>query len=101
MTDLNEDGQGRQVGQRQGKGKQFVQVEVVPPLHRVVRYKRDMVGNDLTATLAWCDTHQEPVWLYGDGSYTCPHEWIIEWNDGSHVLVAPPWETALNGGSAR
>ena len=84
---------GQQHGQRQGKGKQYVQVEVVPPLGRVVRYKRDMV-----ATLLWCSTHHEPVWLYSDGSYTCPQEWIIEWDDGTHLLVTPPWETVHFGG---
>ena len=89
---MSEPAKRQQVGQRQGKGKQYVQVVVIPPHGRVVRYKRDMVGNDLTATLAWCDTHHEPVWLYGDGSYTCPHELIIEHDDGTHVLVTPPWE---------
>lgn len=70
-----------------------VQVVVVPPLGRVVRYKRDEVGNDLTATLGWCETHNEPTWVYGDGSFTCPQERVVGWDTGDHVLVDPPWET--------
>lgn len=59
---------------------------------QVIRHKIDVVGNDLTAHLLWCKTHNEPVWRYSDGSYTCPQEWIIQWDDGTHVLVRPPWE---------
>ena len=69
-----------------------VQVVVVPPLGRVVRYKTDAVGNDLTAVLRWCSTHHEPVWVYGDGSYECPQTRVIEFDDGTHVIVDPPWE---------
>jgi hypothetical protein len=71
---------------------------VAPPLGRVIRYDKDAVGNDLTATLLWCDRHQEPVWVFGDGSYTCPHERVVEFNTDNHRIVTPPWETALTDG---
>jgi hypothetical protein len=74
------------------KRERLVQTLVVPPLGRVVRYKVDLVGNDLTATLRWCETHHEPVWVFGDGSYECPQARVIEHDDGSHVIVDPPWE---------
>lgn len=89
---MTDQGEGQQVGQRQGKGKQYTQVVVVPPHSRVVRYRRDMVGNDLTASLMWCDTHHEPLWVYGDGSYECPHTRIIECDSEDHVIIPPPWE---------
>ena len=65
---------------------------IVTPTGRVVRYHRDQVGNDLTAHLAWCSTHCEPVWVYGDGSWECPHTRAVEWDTGDHVIVAAPWE---------
>ena len=72
------------------------QVVVAPPLRRVVRYHRDMVGNDLTATLRWCETHAEPVWQYADGSFVCPQERVIGFDDETHVLVAAPWEAPMS-----
>lgn len=68
------------------------QVVVAPPLGRVVRYKRDWVGNDLTASLMWCETHNEPLWVFGDGSFECPHARVVGWSPREHVVVAPPWE---------
>lgn len=68
------------------------QVVVEPTRRRVVRYRTDAVGNDLTAVLRWCATHYEPVWVYGDGSSECPHELIVGWNPDSHELVDGPWE---------
>ena len=65
---------------------------VVPPLNRVVRYKRDQVGNDLTAVLRWCSTHQEPVWEYGDGSWECPQTAAVGWDTGDHRIFSGPWE---------
>lgn len=76
-----------------------VQVLVVPPLGRVIRYKVDQVGNDLTATLMWCDLHHEPVWVYGDGSFECPHERIVGWSPHEHPIVTPPWEPSQIDGS--
>lgn len=64
----------------------------VMPTGRVVRYKVDQVGNDLTARLAWCDTHHEPVWVYGDDSYECPHDRITEVRSDDHAIVNAPWE---------
>lgn len=71
----------------------YTQVVVVDS-GRVVRYKRDQVGNDLTTHLAWCSTHSEPVWLYGDGSYTCPYDLVIEAHTQDHAIGVAPWETA-------
>lgn len=74
------------------KRQRHTQVVVVPPRHRVVRYRVDSVGNDLTATLRWCETHHEPTWVYGDGSWECPQARVIEFDDGTHVIVDAPWE---------
>ena len=76
-----------------------VQVVVAPPLGRVIRYKRDQVGNDLTAVLMWCDMHHEPVWVYGDGSFECPHAVTIGWSPDEHPIVAGPWETPQDFGA--
>lgn len=73
--------------------ERIVQVVVVPPLGRVVRYKRDQVGNDLTAVLMWCETHEEPVWVYDDESSECPHTRIVGGDTYDHVIVSPPWES--------
>lgn len=70
------------------------QVVVTPDRNRVIRYKRDMVGNDLTCVLRWCDTHNEPVWVYDDASYECPRDRITEVHSDDHALVDGPWETA-------
>lgn len=69
------------------------EIVVMPTNNRVVRYKKDIVGNDLTASLLWCVTHSEPVWQYGDGSYECPHTRIVLVNTDDHVITAAPWET--------
>jgi hypothetical protein len=60
--------------------------------HRVTRFRRDIVGNDLTATLMWCDKHNEPVWVYGDQSWECPQTRIVEWDTKDHIITLPPWE---------
>lgn len=59
---------------------------------RVTRHKLDAVGNNVTAVLRWCVTHSEPVWVYGDDSYTCPHTRVVEYDTEDHRLVVPPWE---------
>lgn len=79
--------------------ERFVQVVVAAPLGRVVRYKRDQVGNDLTASLMWCDTHHEPLWVYGDDSYECPHTRVVGWSQEPHNIVAPPWEAHADRGN--
>lgn len=63
----------------------------VDPEYGLVRDRQDMPGNDLTTVMRWCSTHDEVVWLYNDGSYTCPHEMVIEYDDGTHVLTDPPF----------
>lgn len=68
------------------------QIVVTPDRNRVVRYKVDAVGNDLTAVLRWCETHNEPVWVYDDGSFTCPHDRITEVHTDDHDLIDGPWE---------
>lgn len=73
--------------------KRSTKIVVDPKTHRTVRYKRDMVGNDLTATLMWCNTHHQPVWVYDDGSYGCPHTHIVEWDTRDHTIETPPWES--------
>lgn len=69
-----------------------VVVACLPPQRRVVRYKKDQVGNDLTAVLQWCAKHNEPVWVYNDTSWECPHTVVVGWDTGDHEIVAPPWE---------
>ena len=65
----------------------------------IVRHAVDQVGNDLTCVLAWCNTHVEPVWVYGDGSFQCPHDLVVGWDsDGGHEIIAFPWP--LDGGDA-
>lgn len=69
-------------------------VLVEPTTRRVVRYRTDEVGNDLSARLRWCETHNEPVWVYGDESFTCPHEAAVGWAPDGHALIDAPWETS-------
>lgn len=69
------------------------QVVVVPESRRVVRYQRDRVGNDLTAHLAWCVTHDEPLWIFGDQPGVCPHTRVVGWDTEDHVITTDPWET--------
>lgn len=62
---------------------------------RVIRYRKDQVGNDLTAELGWCETHQEPVWIFNDGSHVCPVDLAAGYTSPEeHIIVPPPWETA-------
>lgn len=72
----------------------FGQKEVVvePNTRRVVRYHVSLVGSDLTASLRWCETHYEPVWVHTDGSFECPHTRIVEHDTHDHVIVSGPWE---------
>jgi hypothetical protein len=68
---------------------------VVYPGGRVVKYKRDRVGNDLTAVLRWCWTHEQPLWVHDDGSFTCPWTWKVTRSTkpyGQHVIGPAPWE---------
>jgi hypothetical protein len=64
----------------------------------VVRHAVDQVNNDLTAALRWCATHVEPVWVYGDGSYMCPHERDVGWAPDGHDVVAFPWPVSGDPG---
>lgn len=59
--------------------------------HRVVRYRVDQVGNHLDAVLRWCGTHAEPVWVYDDGSFKCPHDLITRVPTDDHSIVVAPW----------
>lgn len=69
------------------------EVVVMPTNNRVVRYKKDAVGNDLTATLRWCGTHSEPLWEYDDGSTSdCPHALKVGWSPEPHIVTDGPWE---------
>ena len=80
---------GTRPGNR-GWWSRFVELDAS---RRVTRHAVDQVNNNLTAQLLWCATHVEPVWVYGDGSFECPHDAVVGWNsDGNHELVAPPWE---------
>lgn len=72
------------------RGKQ--EVAIVPPLNRVIRWHKSLVGSDLSCVLRWCETHVEPVWVHRDGSYECPHTRVVEFDTGDHVIVDPPWE---------
>lgn len=69
-----------------------VEVVVVPGSRRVIRYKKDQVGNDLTAVLRWCSTHAEAVWVYDDESVRCPHDLTVGWSPDEHVVTDGPWE---------
>ena len=44
-----------------------------------------------TRTLKWCNTHDEPIWVWDDGSNQCPYELIVEVRT-EHEIVDPPWE---------
>jgi hypothetical protein len=66
---------------------------VVDPHQRVTRVYVDYRGREVVATLRWCTTHLEPVWVWDDGSYTCPYDLVIEANTDDHVLDDAPWET--------
>jgi hypothetical protein len=61
----------------------------------VVRHAVDQVGNNLTAFLGWCATHVEPAWVYGDGSFSCPHEGVVGWAPDGHEIVAFPWAVGV------
>jgi len=75
------------------RGVRFVELDAS---RRVTRHAVDQVNNNLTAQLLWCATHVEPVWVYGDGSFQCPHAVAVGWDsDGDHNLVAPPWENRI------
>lgn len=67
------------------KGVVFVTIEQGV----LVRNKIDDVGNNLTCRLHWCDTHHEPVWIYGDGSYCCPHDQITDTISEHQVVDFP------------
>lgn len=56
----------------------------------LVRHGVDQVNNNLTATLCWCQTHVEPVWVYGDRSFSCPNDAVVGWSPGEHVIVRFP-----------
>ena len=64
---------------------------IVDGRRRVVRDRIDLVGNDLTATLRWCSTHNEPVWEFHDGSHACPYDSSTS-APHEHELVDGPWE---------
>lgn len=83
------------------RGVRFVELDAS---RRVTRHAVDQVGNNLTAQLLWCAKHVEPVWVFNDGSFECPHTTVVGWDsDGEHDpaarmmprhcrIVAPPWE---------
>lgn len=77
-----------------------LQVVVTPDRNRVVRYKRDMVGNDLTCVLRWCDTHDEPLWVYDDGSFECPWTRTTRDTTAEHSVVDGPWEHPSSSGDS-
>lgn len=62
----------------------------------LVRDKQDLAGNDLSGVLRWCETHLEPVWVYNDGSYACPQEYVIEYDDGTHVIGNLPFDISVS-----
>ena len=82
------------------RGVRFIELDASL---RVTRHAVDQVNNNLTAQLLWCAKHLEPVWVYNDGSFECPHTTVVGWDsDGArlrpvsllrrHDIVAPPWE---------
>ena len=74
------------------RGVRFVELDAS---RRVTRHAVDQVGNNLTAQLLWCAKHVEPVWVFNDGSFECPHAAAVGWDsDGEHDIVAPPWENS-------
>jgi hypothetical protein len=38
------------------------------------------------AVLKFCTAHLEPVWVYGDGTYSCPHDDILGYPSDTHIL---------------
>ena len=43
------------------------------------------------AHLAWCSVHDEPVWVYSDGSWGCPYDYVVSFTE-DHALAVAPWE---------
>jgi hypothetical protein len=64
---------------------------IVDERRRVIRDRIDLVGNDLTATLRWCATHNEPVWEFRHGSPTCRYDEVTQVTH-DHEIVDGPWE---------
>ena len=61
---------------------------------RVIRYRKDQVGNDLTAVLRWCATHHDPIWQFGDGSLSpCPGDRYG--HSPHHEVIDAPWEDRI------
>lgn len=76
----------------------FIEVD---DLSRLIEHKIDFVGNNLTRTLAWCQEHNEPVWVYSDQSFVCWWEWVTghrqhlkDCGPEDHDVVPGPWERA-------
>ena len=75
----------------------------------LVVHALDVCNNNLTHTLAWCAEHHQPVWVYGDGSFSCwwedvtgHHQHMDGWGCGSefHRVVPLSVATAPFGGAA-
>ena len=67
--------------------------------NRVTHHQIDRVGNNLTRTLAWCERHQEPAWVYGDQSFVCWWEYVTghrqhlkDCGPEDHDIIPGPWE---------
>ncbi len=78
-------------------------IDVDPTSRHLVHHQIDQVGNNITRTLAWCDRHLTPVWVYGDGSFCCwwedvtGHKQHLAMNGPEdHDVVPGPWETEYN-----
>ena len=37
--------------------------------------------------LMWCEAHEETVWMYGDGSWLCTWQLIVETGDEGHCRL--------------
>ncbi len=66
-----------------------VSVSIDAATRQLVRNNGDPIGDSI---LMWCATHNEPAWLYDDGSSGCWWETTVEATSPDHEIVPGPWE---------
>ena len=64
-------------------------------MHPAKRGRAGVIGKDGGTVgfmvMVWCASHEEPVWLYSDGSATCPYDLTVR-SANEHKLEAGTWE---------
>lgn len=71
-------------------------IEVYEGTNTLVLHQLDQVGNDLTKRLAWCTEHNEPAWVYNDGSFVCWWEHIT--GEKQHLKGCGPEQHSIEPG---